>query len=494
MNVKKLINDFTLYSIEPIIFKIISFLLIPIYTNYLLPAEFGNLQYVITIGSFLRSISQFGLNTAFWKFRSELKKTEYPSLSFNILASQLFIGLIILIVTISVFSIRGFDLIAQALILYFIALLCKLFTENYLLVCRAYQKPKRYLLISLFQTVLFCLLNVLFVSQYDLGVNGVILAYLVAFCLSSIVFFPLMRKRVFGKLSLPLIKKLLAFGGPLLLGNFAILVLSISDRWFLKSMSTGQELGLYSYGYKFSDLILTFIVYTFQLAWTPIAWKSFASEKGRELFFRIEKFVMVVFPILAFVLVPIIIWLSFFMTSNHAFDEGLKIIFLISFSHVFYGYYSFNAIKNFYFNKKKQVIIVNIISAIINILLNWILIPNWGMLGAAISTIISYFLMFILIEFIKIDELTQFKKSRLKLFLFNIIALIAVIINSYVFYSTGSKTSVTISSIFTAGVLLIFTFATNIFNLNSIQDFILSYRSMRAKPANSSSSSENEPV
>jgi O-antigen/teichoic acid export membrane protein len=129
-----------------------------------------------------------------------------------------------------------------------------------------------------------------------------------------------------------------------------------------------------------------------------------------------------------------------------------------------------------------------------NTLLNYALIPTWGMLGAAISTIISYFLMFILIEFIKIDELTQFKKSRLQLFFFNIIALISVIINSYIFYSTGSKTAVTISSIFTAVVLLTITFATNIFNVNSIQNFILSYRSIRVKPTNSVASSENEQI
>ena len=91
-----------------------------------------------------------------------------------------------------------------------------------------------------------------------------------------------------------------------------------------------------------------------------------------------------------------------------------------------------------------------------------------------------------------IEELTHFKKSRLLLFLFNIIALIAVIINSYIFYSTGSKTAITISSIFTAVVLLIITFATNIFNINSIRNFILSYRLMRVKPANTIASSENE--
>lgn len=491
MNIKKFISDFSLYTIEPIVFKIISFLLIPIYTNYLLPAEFGNLQYIITIGSFLRSVSQFGLNTAFWKFRSELKKNEYPSLSFNILASQLFIGLIILIITVSVFSIKGFDLIAQGLILYFVALLFKLFTENYLLVCRAFQKPKRYLMISLFQTGLFCGLNILFVSQFGWGIKGVILAYLLAFCFASLVFFPLMRTRVLGKLSLPLIKKLMGFGGPLLLGNFAILLLSISDRWFLKALSTEQELGLYSFGYKFSDLILTFIVYTFQLAWTPIAWKSFATDKGREMFFMIEKFVMVIFPILTFIIIPAIIWLSFFMTKNHAFDEGLQIIFLISFSHVFYGYYSFNATKNFYFNRKKQVIIVNIISACVNILLNWLLIPRFGMLGAAISTIFSYCFMFMLIEFISIDELTKFKKARIKLFLFNVFALAGVAMNSYIFYSSGSKVAVTISSIFTAIALIFITFISGIFNLKTIRNFLVSYRSMRIKPANPNVSADN---
>ena len=304
----------------------------------------------------------------------------------------------------------------------------------------------------------------------------------------------MMRTRILGKISFPLIRKLMVFGGPILFGNFAILLLSISDRWFLKALSTEHELGLYSFGYKFSDLILTFIVYTFQLAWTPLAWKAFATEKGREMFFMTEKFVMVVFPILTFVFIPAIIWLSYFMTKNHEFDAGLQIIFIISFAHVLYGYYSFNATKNFYFNRKKHVILANIFSACINVLLNWLLIPGWGMFGAGFATIFSYLLMFLILELVDIDELDKFKYARTKLFFFNFFALIGVALNSFIFISTGSKALVTISSLSTALSLIIILFLSGIFNIQSLSAFIAEYRSMRNKPANPTIVFENEKI
>ncbi len=480
--ITRLFKDLSLYTLEPIVFKLISFILIPIYTGFLLPAEYGILQFIISMGTFLRSITQMGLNTGFWKTKNELPESELKNLSFTVLFTQLLIGFIILFLLVGTVSLGNKGIVGYGLIAYFIALLIKLVSESYLLMCRAIHKPKLYLLISLSQSIILFLLNILFITKFHLGIFGAITGYVTAFSISSLIYFPIMRKEVFGKFSIKLSKELLVFGAPLLIGNLSILLLSISDRWFLKWLSTGEQLGLYGYGYKFSDLIATFIVYTFQLAWTPIAWKIFTTEDGKRLYHKMENLVVVLFPVLTFIFIPPILALVYIMTKNPSYYDGLKIIFLISFSHVFYGFYSFNSTKNFYYNKKKNVIIANIIAAALNFILNILLIPTWGMMGAAYATIISYIGMFIIIEMVKIEELREYKSIKWKQYVFLIVAVSLVLVCTQLFDHSFSWFVISMFSFLCAISLVSLNFILGIFAWADIVKFKKGYLTLR-KPA-----------
>jgi O-antigen/teichoic acid export membrane protein len=252
---------------------------------------------------------------------------------------------------------------------------------------------------------------------------GIVMAYLLSFLTTSLLYFPRMKSAVFGSYSLPLLKELMRFGGPLLLGNLSILILSISDRWFLMALSTETELGLYSFGYKFADLLATFMTYAFQLAWTPIAWKSFQSEEGKRFFHEVEKFIMTFFPIIIFLALPVLFSLAQFMTGNHEYRQGLQITLIIALSHVFYAYYIFNSIKTLHYDKKKNLILGNVLAAALNTLLNIALIKDYGMFGAAWATLISYVFMYVWIECVSIPELAIYRKDRWKLLLLNVLAI-----------------------------------------------------------------------
>ena len=58
-------------------------------------------------------------------------------------------------------------------------------------------------------------------------------------------------------------------------GNIFLLLISLSDRWFILNMLDEYQLGHYSYVYKFSDLTLTFLVYSFNIVFVPIMWKAY---------------------------------------------------------------------------------------------------------------------------------------------------------------------------------------------------------------------------
>ena len=394
------LKDLSLYSLEPFFFKLISFILIPVYTAYLLPSDFGALQFILTVGAFLRSFTQMGLNTAFWKFRSKSKISGIFSIPLIVLITQFYIGIIILSLGIIIsFSFNFNNITLNFVLLYFLALLIKLITENYLLVCRANHNPKKYLTISILQSIILFSLNIYFVKYLRFNFQGVILAYLFSFLISSLLFFVFMKKDYVGKISFKLSAKMIRFGYPIMISNFFVLILSISDRWFLKTFSSDYELGLYSYGYKFADLILAFLIQTFQTAWIPIAWKIFSLDNGKDIFVKAQKVFFFLLPIVSFLMLAFIIIIGKWSTINNSYLAGFQIIYLIAFSHVFYGFYSFSVMGIYFTENTNKIVHINLISALINVLLNIILIPAYGMIGSAIATFVSYMFLYLLVSY-----------------------------------------------------------------------------------------------
>jgi O-antigen/teichoic acid export membrane protein len=163
---------------------------------------------------------------------------------------------------------------------------------------------------------------------------------------------------------------------------------------------------------------------------------------------------MVFFPSIIFLIIPFILFLARVMTVNPEFNKGLNIIYIIAFSHIFYAYYTFNSVKNLYFNKKKNIIMANIASAGFNLFLNILLIGRYGMWGAAIATVLSYILMYMIIEFVQIPELDQFKAKRFKLFIFNGVSFLFVIANTVFMFFFDSLMYITPFSFVSAAILI----------------------------------------
>lgn len=392
-------KDLSLYALEPIVTKFVSFLLIPLYTSYLLPAEFGNLQYVMSIGAFLRSFSQMGMNTAFWKFRTSETEENHSNVSLSLLSAQVYLALIVLVgLLVFYFSSSKQPVLTALLLLYFGALSVKVISENALLLARANRTPKKYLQISLLQTLLLLISNYLFVAVLKLGIWGVVYAYFGSFTLIGIFYYPYLQKSFSVKHDWSLTLRMLKFGFPVMMANFSLLLLSLSDRWFLKTYTNDSELGLYSYTYKYADLIATFIVYTFQLAWTPIAWKIFAREDGPTYFVSMKKMIYVFFPFFCFSGVFAVTILAQLMTVNSAFMEGFEIIICLSFSHVFYGFYLYYNTSLLFKSKQKLSLIINLSVGACTLALNFIVIPEYGFKGAAWTTFFSYFSLFIFVK------------------------------------------------------------------------------------------------
>ena len=184
-------------------------------------------------------------------------------------------------------------------------------------------------------------------------------------------------------------------GLPLMVGNIAYFVISFSDRFFIEHYSGLKELGLYSFGCKFAGLTNAFMLGPFFLAWNPMRWHIYELDNGKEIFARFNILLLILVPVFCLCIISVAVVLGAVMTVDKTFIIGFQIMPMIAFCHVFYGLFYFNQM-GMLFEKKTRIIMRIIIAAgVMNLILNYLLIPAYGMLGASVATICSYLLMFI---------------------------------------------------------------------------------------------------
>ena len=392
----KFLKESTIYSLQPILAKAIAFFLIPLYTAFLTPNDFGNLSYIISIGAFFIIVCEFGLTSSFWKFRAESNDTDTKKIVFfNLYFVQLFVGVTILFVGI-IFKEHFKNSIDDIGLIYLGAIVISVFFQNSLLIYRAEFQAKKYLIYSILNSALFLLLNILFVVYFKMNYDGVVWSYFCSFAISSIISLHVLKNQLKYKIDFKLLGSMLKYGYPLMIGNLAAVIISMSDRIFLKNYANDFELGLYSYGYKYADLLNALLIQSFFLAWNPMRWEIYKRPDAKTVFLKFYKYILSLFPAIALILVSIIIPIGYFITVDKTFINGFAIILMISVSRVFYAFYYFNAMGILFSDKTKYITLVIVLSSLISIVFSFLLIPKYGMTGAAISTIISYFSMFLL--------------------------------------------------------------------------------------------------
>jgi O-antigen/teichoic acid export membrane protein len=394
---KLFIKDSLWYSLKPLFTKLFHFLLVPVYTAYLTPEEYGNLQFVIAFGMFFRMLVNLGLDSSYWKFRSEGSEYSKADAALNFTIFQVFAGLSVFLIVLlfKIFLFRQ-SFLVLLIVIFLLAQTFKIVFENIQIIQRANHRSKMFIVAIITQSAIFFLLNILFLVVLDMNYKGVIFSYLIGYSVVVVIFLRvLLREAKGGSINLALTRVMLRYGLPIMVGNIAAYVITLSDRFFLKAFSTTTELGYYSYGYKYGDLVNSLLISTFFLAWNPMRWDIFEMKDSKSIFAQFNRTLFMALPFLGMLVMSGALVLAGLLTVDKEYLEGIRIIYFIGFSYVLYGLYYFNAMGMLFTDHTRKISQLILISALVNIALNFLLIPRFGMMGAAISTICGYLTMFI---------------------------------------------------------------------------------------------------
>jgi len=195
-----------------------------------------------------------------------------------------------------------------------------------------------------------------------------------------------------------LTKEMAKYSFPLVAGNIAFWILTLSDRYILEFFRGSQEVGIYSAGYNISARSLMLLVTLFALASGPISihiWEKKGETRSKQFISNVTRYYLIA-------CVPAVIGLSVLsrpimkILTGAQYFEGYKIIPFLAAGALFSGLQQvFHA--GFLFHKKTSCITFGIVAAgALNLLLNILFIPKYGYFAAAVSSLFSHTFLLVL--------------------------------------------------------------------------------------------------
>ena len=400
MNIKSFAKDTLIYGASDFVAKLVAFFTFPIIASALSAKEFGILELVYTMTMLAAMFANVGMSNAvsLYYWDTETQKKERA----RIISSGLFVLLATasatvllagVVIKINPFSVVDFfDPVSKiGLALAFLVMATTQWNQYCMNVTRLNFAPWKFFGISISTRVISILAGLVAILFLDLGIDGLLGGQ--ALALAVVV--PLAIYSVKDEIKLSQItgfwiKRLVKVGYPYIFASLAYWLFSSMDRWMLAAYSSVEETGIYSVAFRFSSVIL-FISMAFGQSWSPVAVKLKADypEQYRELYGRVLIYLLFVMTFVGgFVSLfapEIILWIM----PEEYFHSTLSLI-VLSFAVVIQSTQQVTMIGISL--EKRTMLFSRIawIAALINLILNYFLIPVWGALGASISTAISF--------------------------------------------------------------------------------------------------------
>jgi len=407
---RRFVKDGAIYSLQPFIAKAISVLLVPLYTAYLTTGQYGEFSFIFAMGTFLMPLIDMGQVSSFWKFNAEAAPHEAKDVVSTTILIRVLNGAVISLILLALWLF--FDIGSPIFVGYILGY--TLYSSYKILQCRmrAEHRARTYLVSAVAYSILLVGLNILFITRFSMNSTGVVLSRMISFAFFGILALILAWRSTGLHFNKALSRKMIAYGFPLAMGNIAGVILGVTDKFMIKGLLGDSALGLYSFGFKFGMMFQGFVVTTFFLAWNPVRWEIYKRSDGRALLSRISSVINFAMPGLALIASGVLIVAASILSQGETYLVGLGIVPLVALGYCFYGMYYFDIMGILFAGKTKYITKIVTLGSIVNIVLNYILIRVFGILGAAMATSLSY-LMMRSIGYYYSNKLYSIKVSRL---------------------------------------------------------------------------------
>jgi O-antigen/teichoic acid export membrane protein/glycosyltransferase involved in cell wall biosynthesis len=395
----KVTKDLGIYALSSITVPLISLALAPFLTHALSPSDYGTLILLNTLIALMTGLTQLGMGSAFFRAYN-YDYTERNERDSVVVTTTFLLFLVSMLTVISAIVIAHFlahHLFGHTSLSRLIVIAGGvIFVQNLAIPgfawLRAENRALFYSLLAISNILTSLLANIVLVGMLHWGIEGALIAtgigyiWVVACTLSVIIL------RSGNKIRLDIARNLLGFGLPLVPSVVSYWILQLSDRYLLSILGSLTETAKYTIAYTLGTAINIVVISPFTLAW-PTTMFSIARNKNAPHTFQIAfRWFSLVLLLSGFALSLcgglILNW--FFPVAYHS---ATYVIPIVSTSLVFYGLYNIFMIGANIQRKTWLSSIFITLAASVNLLMNLALIPRYGAMGAAVSTLVAYILL-----------------------------------------------------------------------------------------------------
>lgn len=406
----RLTKHSVVYGLSLILARSISFLLLPLHTNVFSKDAYGVVNLAFVYLAIVAIFYNYGIDAAFLR---------YYLLSDEVAERRRIFSTALFSITMvsTIFSIIGWIaaapiamwLLGSADFVYVMQLCSGILFFDALatlpfLILRAEERSRTFAALKVANVVLNFALNYFFIITLKRGVPGVFEANLIASIFSFLALGHLTLQHLDWQFRSSVFRELLAFGLPYIPSTLAVVLVDNISRVILEQHSDLATVGLFSAGYKLG-MIMSLMVAAFRFAWQPFFLSTSKQPDAKAIFSRVLTYFTlacsVIFLGMCFFVDDLVrLNLGGFTLFGSDYWQSTVVVPIVLLAYVFLGAYIIFIVGIHLEKKTIYLPFITGLGAIVNIGANYALIPHFGMMGAAWSTVLAYIAMSVSLYFV----------------------------------------------------------------------------------------------
>ncbi len=468
---RKLAGQTAIYGLSSIIGRLLSYLLVPIYTRVFIPQEYGIANELYAYISLLLVVLTYGMETTFFRF-SEMEQDKpkvYSTALISIIISTAIFIVIAIFSYVPLANVLRYPDNPEYIIWFALIVSMDALTAIPFARLRSTNRPKRFATLKLLNIGFNVGLNLFFIVlcpyllkngimkgmieliyNEHIGVGYIFISNLISSAFTIVLLLPEYVKIKY-RFDRQLWKRMIVYALPLLVVGTAGIINETMDRIFLKYLLPESiamtQLGIYGACFKIS-IIMTIFIQAFRFAAEPFFFAQAKESDARKIYADVMKYFVIICSFI-FLLVMMYMQIVKHFVGKQYYD-GLPVVPILLLASMFLGIY-FNLSIWYKLNgQTKYGAYISLIGAGITVIVNVIGIPLFGFMGSAWSHFSTYFVMMVISFFLGQKHFPVPYKTL------TIIGYIGLSVSLY-FVSTLTKSfSSSLQLVFNTGLLLVF--------------------------------------
>ena len=385
-----------IYGVGGVLVKMVGFLLLPFYTHYLSPGDYGVLEVLDISMSLLGMFLNMGITAALLRYYGAAQtEEERRKVVGSIFVFAVTTGLLVLFAGLGAVPTVSRVVLGPTVPPTYLLLAFCYFVIGYIgnipfAYLRAKESSWRVVAIDLFGTAGILILSIVFLGALKMAIVGMLVSPLIVGAIKLAVLIGWMRRDMTLAVDWSLLRQMLRFGAPLVFANLTMFTLNFSDRFFLQRLVSLDTVGVYAVGYKFGYLLNFVLIQPFNMMWQARMYVIHRRPDHRQVFGQ-------VFVLYSFLLTFAALGMALFshevvhVMVDPRYAAGAQVVGVVALGYVFLGIGYYVQLAMFLGHRTGLVGAVSTAAAVLNLTANYILISRFGMMGAAVATLLGFF-------------------------------------------------------------------------------------------------------